>query len=264
MEAFGGKESFPLRKTLLICLMILLLTVSAFPAQAEGFSAETVPLTDGEKLLRGYDADAGYVYVSFGRYPYEKNGAVRPCVWWVLAIENNYALLLNNYVVDAGPIHHEKKNQPTWKDHDIYTYLDTTMLETMFNDKEAAALQDRVEIGRLFILDNAALMNLDYGFRPIYTKVEKERECSATPWARAVKKAYSEGGTGKTWYWSRTHRDVSHQGYQCLIGYNGHISMGGYLRIGGIRPACYVDCSLLDGVSGSGTLEDPYVFDLSR
>ena len=34
------------------------------------------------------------------------------------------------------------------------------------------------------------------------------------------------------------------------------------LRIGGVRPACYVDCSMLDKVTGTGTKDDPYVFSI--
>ena len=243
----------------ILCLFLLLLCLPAF-ALGEGFSVRTVPLTDGEELLRGYDPQSkSYVYVHFGSYPQARDGAVLPCVWRVLAIENNYAFLLNEYVVDFQPFHSIKVDQEDWPDYDMYTYMNTTMLNSMFTEQEQAAMRYTQELGRLFILSNKEYMTRAYGFRPILTEKEWERECAPTPYAMTLPHAFANN-EGKTWYWSRTCRHTAAGGYEWILGYNGHISMAGFTRVGGIRPACFVICPLLDQASGSGTLEDPYVF----
>ena len=71
-------------------------------------------------------------------------------------------------------------------------------------------------------------------------------------------------GNGKTTYWSRSCRNTAGQGYQHIVGYDGHISMAGHLRVCAIRPACFVDVTCLDNVTGSGTEKDPYVFEIIK
>lgn len=238
-----------------ICLMVPFTSALALTYQVN-----RQQLTDGETLLRGYEKGTGYQYVQFGSYPYEKDGTVAPSLWRVLAIENNYAFLLNEYVVDAERFHHEKVDQPEWKDYEIFGYMNGTMVPKMFTPAEQGALKYTEEMGRLFILDNREFMTGAYGFRQIMTEVQWERECEPTPWAVANRKAYIHPPNGKSWYWSRTCRHTAAGGYEYMFGYNGHISMAGFLRIGGIRPACYVDLTMLDHATGSGTKADPYVF----
>lgn len=243
-------------------LLILCLLLSAAGACAGGFSTEEKTETDGEALLRGYDSDLGYVYMTFGSYPYEKDGTVAPCLWRVLSIENDYAFLLNEYVVDFARFHDVKVDQEAWKDYELYTTMNTGMVEKMFTPQEKSALRYTEELGWLFILSNKEFMTRAYGFRPILTEVEWERECPPTPYAMTLPGSYIHEN-GNTWYWSRTCRHVAAGGYEHILGYNGHISMAGFLRVGGIRPACFVDCSRLDHATGSGTAADPYCFTLT-
>lgn len=253
---------FIMRRFSCSLLLLVLLCILAISDNAESFSTEIHPVTDAEKVLRGYDAQSeSYVYLTFGSYPYEKDGTERPCLWRVLAIENNYAFLLNEYVVDFQPFHSVKEDQPDWPDYDLYTYMNTTMLNEMFSAQEQACLRYTYEFGSLFILNNKEFMTRAYGFRPILTEVEWERECPPTPYAKTLKGAYVHEN-GNTWYWSRTCRHTAAGGYEHILGYNGHISMAGFTRIGGVRPACYVDCSMLDKVTGTGTKDDPYVFSI--
>lgn len=247
------------RRLLSILLLLGLLTSSAL---ADGLVLQETALTDGQKLLRGWnESDKSYVYLQFGSYPFEKNGAVAPCLWRVLAIEEGYALLLNEYVVDFKPFHTVKKDQPEWNDYLLYTTMNTDMLSTMFTPEEQSLLRAGDELGRLFILDNREFMTHRYGFRAILTEVQHERNCSPTPYAAALPNGY-RNENGNTWYWSRTCRHTAAGGYEHIIGYNGHISMAGFLRIGGVRPACYVDIGSLDHATGTGTLSDPYVFQI--
>lgn len=252
-----------LRRIIPFMVMTALLLCFCTDAFATAFTIDTVTETDAERLLRGYDEEEKekYLYVHFGRYPFTKKGEVKPCLWRVLAIENGYAFLLNEYCVDLGRFHHEKEDQPEWKDYDMFDYMNETMLNTMFTPEEQAALQLSDTLGRLFILDNREFMTGTYGFRKILTEKQWERECALTPYARNLKGSYVHSN-GKTWYWSRSCRNTAAGGYEHIIGYDGHISMAAHTRIGGIRPACRVDLSMLDHATGSGTEEDPYVFEI--
>lgn len=252
------------RRLLVLLMMLALLISFAVPALAADYTIERSPETDAERLLRGWDSEAGYVYMEFGRYPFERDGTVKPCLWRVLALENGCVFLLNEYVVDNFRFHTEKVDQPDWPDYELYTTMNTIMLDTMFTPEEQAALHDIGNRGRLFILDNKEFMTNKYGFRAILTKPEAERICWGTPYgiSRGVFVNRSDGSNGAAWYWSRTCRHTAAGGYEHIIGYNGHISMAGFLREGGVRPACFVDMTMLDHVSGSGTLEDPYRFEL--
>ena len=250
-----------LRKLLLIALMLALCTSMVVPAQASTFSVRAVEPTDAEQVIRGFVKGQGYVYMNFGRYPFTREGDVRPCLWRVLAVENGYAFLLNEYCVDVNIYHHEKVDQPRWKDFDMYDYMNETMIATMFTSDEQAALEYSDELGRLFILDNLEFMRLEYGFRKIFTQPQKERECELTPYAATLEDAYIHQN-GNTTYWSRTCRYTAAGGYEHIVGYDGHISMAGHTRKCAIRPACRVDLSMLDNVSGAGTFDNPFVFDV--
>ncbi len=47
-------------------------------ATAAPATAQNAMLTDAQRLVRGYDADLGYIYINYGRYPYEADGPLRP------------------------------------------------------------------------------------------------------------------------------------------------------------------------------------------
>ena len=217
---------------------------------------EMRPVADAERVLRGYDGS--YVYLNFGSYPYTASGDVEPCLWRVLETENGYAFLLNEYVVEMSTFHHVKEDQPSWKDYDIFGFINGEMLDTMFTVEEQSLLQPSEELGKLFILDNLEFMKLSYGFEHVLTQPLASRKCLPTPYA--IKKGAYVHKNRMTTYWSRSCRHTAAGGYEHIVGYDGHISMSGFLRACGIRPACRVDMTRLTGVSGSGTKDDPYHF----
>lgn len=245
-------------------LCAFLLAVAPMVSFASGFTAEVPQQTDAERVLRGYDpASQSYVYLNFGSYPFYSDGKVAPCLWRVLAIdENGYAFLLNEYVIDRKPFHTIKKDQEAWNQYLLFKTMNTEMVHVMFNADELDCVRWTDELGWIFILDNKEFMTAEYGFRKILTKKQPERKCPATPYSIKMKETEAEDGC--TWYWSRSCRHTAGQGYEHIIGYDGHISMGGYLRNGGVRPACYVNLSKLDNVTGSGTFKDPYRFEIVK
>ena len=70
---------FIMRRFSCSLLLLVLLCILAISANAESFYTEIHPVTDAEKVLRGYDAQSeSYVYLTFGSYTYEKDGTERP------------------------------------------------------------------------------------------------------------------------------------------------------------------------------------------
>jgi len=247
------------RRLFLMILIIVLSLSAATTAHAVGFTLENAPETDAERLVRGYDADAGYIYLYWGRYPYTAEGDVMPVLWKVLAVENNYAFLFSQYVIDFAQYHTEKVDLPVWKDNAIYTTLNEDIRKVMFTDEELKSVRYSEELGWLFYLSNPQLRKVDYGFRHWQLKPQKERECAPTPYAMTHPEAWVDAASGNTWYFST---GIPRRGFHNLIGFDGHTSTAANNRYGGVRPGCYVDLAMLDHATGSGTLDDPYSFEL--
>ena len=223
-------------------------------------TAQDDTLTDAQRLVRGYDADLGYIYINYGRYPYEADGTVAPILWRVLGIdEDGYALLLTEYVIDFAMYHEKKVTIEEWKGNTIYHTLNDEMRKVMFTDEELSAVLYTDEKGWLYYLDNEDYRNTAYGFRHWQLKPQKERECKPTPYAMTHPHAWKDRSNGCTWYFST---GVPRRGFHNLIGYDGHTSTAANNRYGGVRCACKLDLSKLDHVSGEGTLENPYTFEV--
>ena len=58
-------------------------------ATAAPTAAQADTPTDAQRLVRGYDADLGYIYINYGRYPYEADGTVAPILWRVLGVDED-------------------------------------------------------------------------------------------------------------------------------------------------------------------------------
>lgn len=58
-----------------------------------------------------------------------------------------------------------------------------------------------------------------------------------------------------SWYWTTDRRRV---GFRWIVGDNGHTSVAGAEREGGVRIVCYAHMDQLECIGGSGTKEDPY------
>lgn len=247
------------RRLVTSLLVLIVLFCAAAPASAAGFSVDYLPETDAERLVRGYDAEEGYIYMYWGRYPYTAEGDIMPVLWKVLAVEDDYAFLFSQYVIDFAQYHTEKVDLPEWKDNAIYTTLNEDIRQIMFTDEELKAVRYSEELGWLFYLSNLQLRTVAYGFQHWQLNPQKERECAPTPYAMTHPEAWKDNASGNTWYFST---GIPRRGFHNLIGYDGHTSTAANNRYGGVRPGCYVDLSMLDNATGSGTLEDPYMFEL--
>ena len=79
--------------------------------------------------------------VSFGRYPQDKDGGVKPIEWTVMKKEENKVLLLSKYVLDERP-YNKKFEEVTWETSDIRRWLNSDFYITAFNDIEQSKIAD--------------------------------------------------------------------------------------------------------------------------
>ena len=249
-----------IRKTTLLLALLLILCM-AFPAQAEDAAG-----------IRGYSRTAGYEYVTFGSYPTDADGTVRPIVWRVLKNENGEAYLLSEYILFGAPVHGDYDHYSGWETSDLYKYLNSVFLNDAFTAGEQEALLRRTEDNALVtLITSDEMKDASIGFSS-----NAARLCESTAWAKILPDPpifelpatnnkgkwkplyiYSKGKIYSPW-WSRTRStDYPHEQRRVMDeGKIGRISVGNSDL--GVRPAVYVDLSLLRIQGGSGTLSSPY------
>jgi hypothetical protein len=213
----------------------------------------------GEALeLRSFVAQKKYQYVLFGTYPFDGDGARRGVIWRVLGVEDGVACLMTEYVIDYLQYHDVKDTNP---DNPLH-YADTIMRNTcnercvndLFTEKEAACLVEMGDgRGLLSVPALKELHNTDYGFKGGNFTVDVRRQARGTPYAYAkgLKKIHD---TYNSWYWTTAWR---RPGYRWIVGDNGHISVSGINREGGLRAVCYIKLDQLDALGGNGERQDP-------
>ena len=205
----------------------------------------------GAETLRGYEKGNGWHYVNFGEYPYEKDGAVAPVLWRVLDVENNQALMLTEYVIDTQQIIFETDQQKidkgdyrrinSYEESDLYIWMNTIALDTLLgNDPARNALVDVPGQGKLFILTMEQYLTTEYGFSADKWDNQPTRHAKGTPYALKARGLYKDD-SGNVSYWAAGIKDVAGTRF-ALIGFNGHMSWGGYTRKNvGLRMAIKLD-----------------------
>lgn len=265
-----------LRRILLCCAAILVLACSCALADVPG--------------LRGYERslEPQYVYVSFGSYPYTKEGAVQPVVWRVLGhgvpgdtdvIDSHNApnrkdpkhaimdeqtdenedvyCLITEYIIDMVFYHDVRDTVDNpgldYENTLMYGTLNGEVLNRLFTPLEQTVLVEMPERGLLGLPSRKGeLFREDYGFVEEDFVEFPRRATTGTPYA------FSQGLKrikGRSWYWTT---DWRAPGRRWIVGDNGHISVSGVDREGGIRPIIYVRTDMLECIGGTGTLEDPF------
>lgn len=238
--------------------------------------------------LRGYDGE-GYQYVAFGEYPYAEDGAAAPVLWRVLgpgtpeledighasdsALDNDLKTglrgdalegenadlycLMTEYIVDVA-LYNETRDEPggpplDYEDSAMNAWLNGEMLGALFTPEQQQALSQMPGRGLISLPSRRGeLHRPDYGFATADFGELPRRRTTGTPYA------YSRGlarVNGYAWYYTTDWRRC---GYRWIVGDNGHCSVAGVDRVGGVRLVCYVHADRLLFVGGSGTKEDPY------
>ncbi|MBR3796723.1 MAG: hypothetical protein IKK34_11980 [Clostridia bacterium] len=240
--------------------------------------------------LTGYNSEnKSYQYAVFGRYPYTQEGETAPVLWRVLGPgvadqtdiinernsrdfrEEKYAnadtlegensdlvCMITEYIIDVAMYHPIKDElygtALDYANTQIRETLNREILPVLFTAQEQAVLADMPDRGLLSAPSRKGeLFNNAYGFISEDFGVHPARAATGTPYA------FAQGLrriNGYSWYWTT---DWRRYGYRWIVGDNGHISVSGCDRVGGVRPLCYVHADQLEIAGGTGTLEDPFV-----
>ena len=233
----------------------VLQTVACALAAILCLSAMTTALAGGQ-TLRGYEADAGWQYVSLGRYPQTLEGGLEPIAWRVLSVTHDTAYLVSEYVLCHRRIHPDDAayvlSGGAFETTEMYAYLNGAFLDS-FNTEELAMLRE-VEGARVTLLSADDLRNRAYGFG-----TDTSRGAYGTPYALnhgLYQYPLEKGNTSP--YWTRTQNGTNTYAAICTKA-DGNL---GWIRVvvqnEGCRPACTLS---LDGVAiagGDGTLLNPY------
>ena len=218
-------------------------------------TALTAATAEDHEPIRGYDKKQGYVYIAFGTYPTDADGTLRPIVWRVLKSDGNTAYCLSEYILEASQIHSDRRTYASWEASDLFVYLNGVFKRTAFSEAEQALLVCATEDGGLVTLITAdEMQDASLGFVN-----NNARKCLSTAYAKTTGLyIYSKGHKYSPW-WSRT-RSPSNPNQQRRVmdeGKTGRIDV--QAKDLGTRPAVNIDLDRAVILSGSGTLEDPFV-----
>ena len=263
-----------------LCCLSLLLILSGRPLPCAAVRLE--------RYREDRYGDDAYQYVSFGRYPNEKDGTAAPLLWRVLgpgapargdvidasnepgrswkkvASDDDLSgenadvyCLMTEYIIDFI-LYHDVRDEPgdgglDYENTLMYRSLNGEVLSAMLTPEEQKVLVPMPERGLLALpCRRGELFRTDYGFPAEDFTESRTRRATGTPYAfsqglRRISGPYS-------WYFTA---DWRRPGFRWIVGDNGHISVSGVNRRGGVRPIVYVHADRLKSEGGSGTKEDP-------
>ena len=171
--------------------------------------------------------------LTFGSY-YQSNASEKePIKWIVLAREENKALLVSKYLLDAKPYNTEWKNV-TWETCTLRKWLNNEFLNTAFNETEKGKTVETTiknqnnpmygTNGGHDTKDKVFLLNVDEAYK--YFKDNDARKCKPTDYAISMGaytlKNYNDNG----WWWLRFPGSV--QNFATLVFNTGGVDFGGH------------------------------------
>ena len=173
--------------------------------------------------------EAGEVvdYMEFGRYPQTAEGEVRPVEWQVLARENNKALVISRYALDARRFD-PKSND--WNKSEIRRWLNGEFYSSTFSGEEKARIIS-------FNLDDVFLLSREESEK--YFADDDARKCKPTSYAKAKgADVYDDF----CWWWLRSPLPMLSSDV-CFVDIDGFVhnysSVGG--SSGSVRPALWIN-----------------------
>lgn len=233
-------------KRLVCALLALMMVLSLSLACADG--------------LRSYTKDEGYVYVDLGRYPQKADGTVLPLLWRVLTVEEDKAYLCSEYVLFAMPMHVNYTEYKTigadFGNTDLCHYLNGEFTADAFTEEELSFLMPYETYGKVFLLDSSDLKSKEIGMG-----VGEGLKAWGTEYAIEVTGLYvfrPKFGSHSA-YWTRNQSTTDTRHARCTKdgGQLGHIVSDRENE--GVRPAVYLDLTQCEIVSGTGTMDDPFI-----
>ena len=167
----------------------ILLLVMAAALLAAGAGAEgNLPGTAG--ALRGYDKEAGYVYVTLGQYPQTKEGGLLPILWRVLEVDGEKAYLLSEYILFARCMNASLKDyrdelKGDFGKTEMCQYLNTTFAQTAFTEQEMNMLTPLEGVGKVFLPSADDLKKKEWGLGTTLVGSGNLEKIMANPGLRA-------------------------------------------------------------------------------
>ncbi|MBR6088646.1 MAG: serine/threonine protein kinase [Anaerolineaceae bacterium] len=199
--------------------------------------------------------------ITFGHYEQDNvpGSGPEPIEWQVLAADENKALLISRYALDAKP-YNEGQRDVTWETSTLRSWLNGEFLQSAFsapeqsriaavtnkNPSQAGADGGRDTEDRVFLLSTDEIK--------LYFPDNKAMTCSATAYAKAHG-AYADENDGNTWWWLRS------QGVGNTFAYSVNTGEGIYHDFAdktdqAVRPVLWLD---LSENGEEGTDDDPII-----
>ena len=189
----------------------------------------------------------------------------QPIEWKILAVENNKALLISKYALDALPFDERLYGDVFWENCSLRKWLNNTFISSAFTVKERTSIllttideTNPRNFGLIKTNDRIFLLNKREAEK--YFSSAKDRDCVATSYARSVMQSkenwspyapkYSSqtSSNGSCWWWLRSNNCESsyRDSYDSI-----EIVQGGYIGDmrsfpstypnGAVRPAMWID-----------------------
>ncbi len=178
--------------------------------------------------------------------------------------------LMTEYIIDFhlyNEVRDTRDGEPlAYEDSELYRFCNETslardengepigLLGWLFTPDERAVLMDMPGRGLVSPPSRKGeLFRIDYGFLN-----EDFREClnrQATGTYYAFDQGLKYIVDAWSWYFTTDRRRV---GFRWIVGDNGHTSVAGADREGGVRLVCYPHMDQLTCIGGTGTKDDPY------
>ena len=178
--------------------------------------------------------------------------------------------LMTEYIIDFhlyNEVRDTREGTPLeYKNSEIYRFLNDKSLDLdqngkpvgllgwMFTENQLAALEYMPDRGYVSLPSRKGeLFRRDYGFINEDFREWLPRQATGTPYAfnQGLKHIVDQW----SWYFTTDRRRV---GFRWIVGDNGHTSVAGADREGGVRLVCYLHMDNLECLGGSGTKADPY------
>ncbi len=194
--------------------------------------------------------------ITLGTYEQDDNTAngVEPIEWRVLAVEDNKALVISEYCLDAKP-YNEEDEDVTWETCTLRDWLNDDFYNSAFTAGEKAKIQstrlknpDNPKYGTQGGNDTTdKVFLLSYDEAEKYFESNEDRMAKPTDYAIA-KDILIDDYFGGSCYWRlRSPGDGSN--FTGYVNYDGYVSSSGLnvdFSHGGVRPAMWVDVDELE------------------
>lgn len=198
--------------------------------------------------------------IKFGSYEQDNDlsNGTEAVEWQVLNIENDRALLISRYALDAKP-YNEEWTRVTWENSSLRKWLNGEFLHLVFDPAERARVLPVLNPnpanpttgmpGGNDTEDHIFLLSIDEA--AAYFQDDETRQCIGTEYALENGRPYVNEINGESWWWLRTRGSssktaslVCFSGYVNTVGF-GVNNFGGYLR-----PVFWLDLKAANGITG--------------